>query len=310
MWYRLSLLLLLALAGCDKSSSPPASKEGDGKVTEKSGAPDADAAEQTKLAAAIECLNRHSNRVFEVRDAYLASVDPKTGAAAKGAKPSLMGLYGVDPCARMVKDAGAVTPAVEALDKASAGYVAALEALIAAYAALTGYYEKGEHLDDAGKKAETLHPPAMAAFDAFGVAHRALDAQVGELNRRRRVADLAAREKAEGRKLEVIIDTMMLEAETLVAMATATPPADPAALDGLIKAYGALVDEVDAYAAAHADEAKGRGSMTNLQNYAKTFLAAAKVVGRKRAEGAEPTEAERGAVIEQYNSLVTNYNNH
>ena len=41
----------------------------------------------------------------------------------------MMGLYGTDACAREVKKAGAVKPAVPALDAASAAYVSALEGL-------------------------------------------------------------------------------------------------------------------------------------------------------------------------------------
>ncbi|MCA9675631.1 MAG: DUF3829 domain-containing protein, partial [Myxococcales bacterium] len=261
-------------------------------------------------SAAIECLNRHSGRIFETRDTYLASVDPATGAARADRPPVLPGLYGLDPCRRLVKEAGAMTPAIADLDGASAAYVAALEGLDTAYGALAAYYKKGENLDDKGAKAATLHPAAMAAFDAFAVAHRGLDGVVREMNRKRRVDDLAAREKAVGRKLEVIIDSMMLEAETLIAMVTAADGVDPAAVAAQAEAYGKLVDETDAYAGAHADEAAERGSITNLKNYSKTFLAAAKVVSRKLTAKEAPTDDDRAAAVEQYNALVDNYNHH
>jgi hypothetical protein len=298
----IAALLLVSAAACGKTDPSAPAAEG---AAAQAGSPEDDST-GPKLAAAIECLNRHSGRVFETRDAYLERVDPATGAVTQGDKPALLGLYGVDACRDDVKKAGALTPAVAALDSASAAYVTALEQLVASYDALKGYYEKGEHLDDSGKKAAELHPKLMAAFEGFARAHQTLDAEVNTLNRARRVADLAAREKAEGRNLEVIIDTMMLEAESLVEMLSAK---DGAALDAQITTYGKLVDEVDAYAGAHADEVK-RGSMANLRNYSMSFLAAAKVIGRKLRDGAEPTDAERGAAIDQYNSLVTNYNNH
>jgi len=304
----LALAVAGALAACDKSSPPAPSGEGSAAPPQAKAA-EPDQAEQAKLGAAIECLNRHSGNIFETRDGYLESVDPATGASRTDRAPVLTGLYGLEPCRSQVKEAGALTPASAELDRASAAYVAALEALATRYEALRGYYQKGEHLDDQGKKAATLHPEVMAGFDAFAAAHRDLDGQVRTLNRKKRVDALAAREKAEGRNLEVIVDTMMLEAETLIAMVT-TPGGDGAALDAQAAAYGKLVDEFDAYAGAHPDEAKQRGSITNLGNYSKTFLAASKVVARKLADKAEPTDSERIAAVDQYNYLVDNYNNH
>ena len=193
----------------------------------------------------------------------------------------MMGLYGMDACVREVKKAGAVKPAVPALDTASAAYTSALEGFHTAYDELNGYYEKGEHIDDKGKKAATLHPKVMEAFKTFSAADKQLSTTVKTLNRKRRETKIAAREQAEGRNLAVIMDRMMLEAETLVSMPT-SPDVAPAALDAQIAAYGKLVDEVDAYAGAHKDETSKWGSLANIKNYDKTFLAATKVVARKR----------------------------
>jgi hypothetical protein len=305
------LLAVLALPACKKSeptgSGDPAAAAAPTPPNPAAESP-ADQAEGAKLSAAIECLNRHSGNIFEVRDAYLASVDPATGSS-RGKKPTLPGLYGTEPCQRGVKEAAAVTPAIPALDSASATYVAALDTVVKAYEELTGYYQKGDYLDDKGKKAETLHPKVVEAFKGFAAANKELSSQVRMMNRKRTEAKLAAREKAEGRNLEVIIDSMMLEAETLVAMAS-KPDADLAALDAQIAAYGKSVDEVDTYASAHPDEASKRGSMANLRNYDKTFLAASKVVSRKLRDKKTPTADELEDVTKQYNSLVDNYNNH
>jgi hypothetical protein len=291
---RTRYLLLVALLACQKSTPSAPAPEGNPAPAE---APSR--SEQTKLNAAIECLNRHSGRVFEVRHAYLDSVDPQTGAPASG-QPATMGLYGPEPCRGSVQAAGALTPTMPKLDKASADYVAAHASLTTAWEALTGYYQKGE--TDTNRRAE-LHTKAVAAFQSFRDAHRALDGEVRTLNRARRVASLAAREKAEGRKLEVIIDSMMLEAETLVELGQHGD--DAAALEAQIALYAKLVDEVDAYAAAHADEASKRGSIANLRNYMKTFLGAS-----RKLAAAKPGDAERADPLAQYNYLVDNYNNH
>ena len=302
-------IAVLALPACKKNAeSGAAAAAAPGAAPGGPAADSADEAEGAKLHAAIECLNRHSGRVFEVRDRYLQDVDPKTGNS-RGKKPVMPALYGTDGCVRDVKQAGAIKPAVPALDTASAGYATALEGLEKAFEALQGYYQKDEHLDDKGKKAAELHPKLMDAFKTFATANKQLSNTVQSMNRKRRETKLAAREKEEGRKLAVIMDSMMLEAETLVAMATAEE-ADVAALDKQIGATGKLIDEVDTYAGAHKEEAGQFGSMANIKNYDKAFLAASKTVARKLRDKGKPTDDEFENVSRQYNSLVTNYNNH
>ena len=305
-----TFLAALALPACKKdvahgaSAAAPAS-EG------RAAPPAADSAQQAegeKLHAAIECLNWLSANIFEIRDKYLEGVDPKTGASGK-TKPVMMGLRSIDPCVRDVKKAGALKPAVTALDTASANYASALEGFEKAYEEIKGYYAKDEQLDDKGKKARELHPKLMEAFTTFSAAHKGLSTTVRTLNRKRRETMLAAREKAEGRNLSVIMDSMMLEAETLVALATSNG-AEVGALDAQIASTSKLVDEVDAYAGAHKDEVRQFGSMANIKNYDKTFLAASKTVARKLRDKGKPDDSDYEAVSNQYNSLVTNYNNH
>jgi hypothetical protein len=302
-------LIVLSVSACKKSAEPgPAGAAApSGAAPAAPAAEDtADHAEGTKLHAAIECLNRHSANVVEARVNYLKGVDAATGSS-HGKKPIFMGLYGIDPCLRDIKEAGAVKPAVPALDDASAAYASALEGLVKAWEELGGYYQKGEYLDDGGKKAAALHPKVMDAFKTFAIANKELSATVKTLNRKRRVAKLAAREKAEGRNLSVIMDSMMLEAETLIET-TMSRDVSAAALDPQIATVGKLIDEVDAYAGAHKDEERKWGSMANIKNYDKTFLAATKVIARKLRDKAKPTDSDFEEVNKQYNSLVDNYN--
>jgi hypothetical protein len=305
---------LLTVAAC-KTSAPPEAPTAAPAAAPSAAAPSAaaegrsaDQAEGAKLSAAIECLNRHSRTVFEARDSYLKSVDATGKSREK--KPVLLQLYGIDQCVREVKEAGALTPAVPALDAAAAAYTAALTDVAKIYEGdLIGYYKKGDDVDDGGKKAIALYPKVVDAFKSFATAHKELSTTVKTLNRQRREAKLAAREKAQGRTLAVLIDSMMLEGETLVQM-TSSPDVAQAALDAQIAVYAKLVDEVDARADAHKDETSQFGSLANIKNYDKTFLASAKVVARTLRDKGKPSGSQREEVSRQYNSLVDNYNNH
>ena len=305
-------LVLLAATGCGKSSPSGAGKQA-GTSAPATGAtpPAADPAraESAKLEAAIECLNNNSGRVFEVRDGYLGDVDPATGAPLPNRPMNLMGLGTSEPCERKVKAAAALTPAVPELDKASADYVTALIAFRAAWDELDAYYKKGEHKDDQGAKAKLLHPKVMTAVDAFAGAHKTLQAVVKQRNRQRHQAALAATENRDGRTLDVILGTLMLEASALLDLVDARQP-DAPQLAAQLATYGKLVDEADAYAAAHPDEAAKWGSLTNVRNYSKGFLAASKVINRKLTEPTPATASEHDDAVNQYNYLVDNYNRH
>ncbi len=111
-------LVLLAAAGCGKSSPSGAGKQAGTGAPATATPPAADPAraESAKLEAAIECLNNNSGRVFEVRDGYLGDVDPATGVPLPNRPMNLMGLGTSEPCERKVKAAAALTPAVPELD--------------------------------------------------------------------------------------------------------------------------------------------------------------------------------------------------
>jgi len=172
-------LAALALPACKRGAAPDTTAAATANAAP--GAPpaadSAGEAEGAKLHAAIECLNRHSGRVSEMRGRYLQDVDPKTGSS-RGKKPVMIGMYGIDGCVRDVKQAVAIKPPIAALDTASTGYAAALEGLEKAYEALVGYYQKDEHLDDKGKKALELHPKLMDAFKTFSDANKQLSSTV------------------------------------------------------------------------------------------------------------------------------------
>jgi len=290
--------------------SPPAGK-GEAKASAaaagstatggSAAAPDPAQVEGQKLEAAITCLNNNSERVFEVRAGYLGDVDPATGMPVRGGPINLMGVGSSEPCERAVKAAAALTPAIPELDKATADYVAALAAFRAQWDALDGYYKKGEFADDKGARARELHPKVMASIDAFAAANDALHRAVSDRNRQRHLAALEATEKRDGRNLEVVIGRLMLEAQTLLELTDTAKP-DATALAAQLGTYGALVDELDAYAGAHADEAAQWGSLTNIRNYSKAVLAAGKAVARDGSQ--------RDEVLRQYNFLVDNVNRH
>jgi hypothetical protein len=310
----------LGLAACKKSAPPGASGEGDraaaaagsgGAPAANSGPSAADRAQQQKLHASIECLNAISGRIFEARATYLKEVDAEKGPAP-GKQIYLLGI--TDSCKDRLAKAIAVTPAVPALDGPAAAYLAALGTLKVAWDRQSGYFQSGEFRTDGGKKGVEQHGQLMAALAGFAAANKQLDDEVQVENRARREADLAAREKAHGRDLSVILDTLMLEAETVIGQVPGKPEQvlrmDTTGLEAGMARYAKLVAEFDAYAVAHPDEAKTIGSLTNIRNYSQSFLGALRAVIAKVHDKAAPTADEMDTIGRRYNDLVDNYNHH
>lgn len=301
------LVAALALAvGCGKKEpAGGGGASGSGGASGKAPAVDAVA---EKLHAGIECLNRHSGRVFEARDTYYQRVAPDQ-QPKPGEQYSLIGLYPIDQCVTKLKAASALTPAAPELDPAALAYLAALEALVPIYQAHAAYYTKGDFRTDEGKGGIEGHAKLVEAFKAFATANRTYSDLVGAENRRRRVAALAEREKKDGRKLPVILDSLMLEAETVIESLSGDPAAfDLAALDSKVASYAKLVDEFAAYIGAHADEAQAYGSRQNLINYSQSFLGKVRAIlaSLRDKKPVENQEFERAS--DDYNALVDNYN--
>ena len=92
-----AVLLLLALPACKKIIAKAGARAARSTSGEPSGetrsgptapADSADEAEGEKLSAAIECLNRHSGKVYEARDKYLQGVDAHRLGPRQEARPA------------------------------------------------------------------------------------------------------------------------------------------------------------------------------------------------------------------------------
>jgi hypothetical protein len=300
---------LAVAAGCGKAKEPAGGGAASGTGKVNANAPAVDVVAE-KLQAGIECLNRHSGRVFDARDTYYQRVPPDK-QPEPGTEYSLLGLYPIDQCVTKLKAASALTPAAPELDPAALAYLAALEALVPIYEAHAGYYKKGEFRTDEGKGGIAGHAKLVAAFTAFATANRTYSDLVGAENRRRRVADLAEREKKGGRKLPVVLDSMMLEAETVIESLSSDAAAlDLPGLEGKVTVYAKLVDEFAAYVGAHPDEAAAYGSRQNLINYSQSFLGKVRgiLAALKDKKPVSGDEFQRAS--DDYNSIVDNYNRH
>lgn len=281
--------LCVVAAACGKSApagdSPTAASE---KPPAAAARPNP---EDVRLEAAIDCMNALSKPVFAVREAYLGDVEAD-GTPKPNRPMVIVGVPASDQCQKQVAAAVATTPAIPDLDAAMTGYVAKLAAFNAARDELAAYYAKKDNLADGGARGKELHPKFLAAVDAFQRAHRALDGQIRTRNRKHQEAALDAKEKQAGRNLDVLLGRMMMLAEDVITAIKSDPPGEPPT-----EALSKLSDEIDAYASAHADEAKGWGSLLNMRNYLKQFVGAAR----------SPKHED---LVATYNHLVENYNHH
>jgi len=311
------LVTLLCLGACKKTSATGASGQsgsaaaGSGSTSPTTGPSAAERAQQQKIHASIECLNQNSGRIFEARATYLKEVDAENGPAP-GKQIYLLGIS--DSCKDKLAKAIAVTPAIPALDRPATAYLAALGNVKVVWDRQTGYFQSGEFRTDGGKKGVEQHTQLMSALAAFATANKQLDDEVQVENRALREAGLAAREKAHGRDLNVILDTLMLEAETVINQVPGKPEQalhmDLTALEPGMARYAKLVDELVNYAVAHPDQEKTIGSFTNIRNYSQGFLGALRAVVAKVHDKAAPTPDEMDTIGRRYNDLVENYNRH
>jgi hypothetical protein len=280
---------------------------------------------QAKLAGYIECLNRHGSRIDQLAGIYFNSFEGDV--PTEKSKPDVSEAFEIGDCIKSIAAAKAHEPSVPALDAAGEAFSKALSDVAPLLKEAHDYYERGNNKDDKGAKGIALHPKLVAAFDAFDKANSALSEQVNVLNRKARAEDLAAREKVNGRKLDVVQDSMMAKAEEAVSFAHASAqhldkidlPALTAAVDALEKS----IDELDKYSTSHAEEtAKVSNVYSMFVNEAQAYLTSAKELMRRVRDKTPFSSGEKmtmesneksvngtpGNMLDLYNRLVDSYN--
>lgn len=326
----LMMMIVAAAAGCEnKLTGGAAGSGGDGKSAKASeGGGDAEKT-LAKLQKYIECLNRHSKYTLGYGRTYLNSV--------KGDVPSLEDpalqvseVNGFEDCAKNVAAGKATAPSPEIAAAADA-YVAALTALQPLTKQAHDYYARGNQKDDKLAKGLELHPKLVAAFEAFSKANNELQDAVGKVNRAASEASIAQREKEGGNKLQLMMERLMLDSETLAEYGSSTDwehleKVDAAAFGAKVTAYEKLVDDATAYGAAHKTEknewlSKSESILRDAQNLLKVSKDLLRRIRDKTpwskndmenlAKGdhwISSVDGAPGKLIEEYNDLVENYN--
>ena len=266
----LSALLIgssIALGGCDVIKDLKKAKDelvGSGtaeKTADKEGplSSDPDEALGLKLNHPIECINNASSQVSRSEDRYLSWVDPKTGP--KGNERNVYGLYEVnksfvDRCKKELGEFRKVKePPTKDLDALADAYEVKLDAAATAVGEAHKYYSQKDYEDDKFAKAKTMHPNLVKAFQEFDVADKALRDEVSKLKSGMSEREIAKVEKDEGKKLRwhklkigIVAEKVLLEGKKNI------DEIDQAKLEAATKELEDIVNQLEAYEKAHADE--------------------------------------------------------
>lgn len=285
-------------------------------------AQDADAAIGKRMEAAIACINRLSERAFDSRDRYLdwAGNKPKM----KNKPRNVLGLYTIyetDDCAKGVAEAKAVLPAHADLDRTSAAYVVAVQALDPLLKEADDYYEQENYRDDKFAKGKEMHPRLLAAWDVFKTADTELRDIVGRISDERQVAELARIEKEQGRNERYLMMNAFLQAKALMKLEANVDMSkmDLPKVQAQLAVYEQAVRDLEDFAA------KQDGKVDSFYiSSAKDVLVTGKALMR-RVRDKEPFSAgdkmmlsnpgagwmvdgSQPRLIKDYNQLVDNFN--
>ncbi len=344
----LGLGLLAAAPGCDKligaieekaeEVSQEAAKAAEPAVAEGSGLTD-DEKLSNKLGLYIQCTNRASSRIRDSWQRYDERVKEDGTPRRKGTKPFL---YKIDteltPCEEAVTKGATTEPPLPEIEKAMASYLEHAKAFAATTVALDTYYEQENYEDDAWAKGKELAPGFAASFAAWSKADEELDALI---EARKDVVDrnvLGLVEQRKGKNIEWHSRNYLLDAKAFVRCATAegvaeAAPAKGKAAKGKAAKGKAAKPEPEAAPKAEAlgceasfaalelagtefrsfyDANKAAAEavfwMSSFQSSVADYLSEAKKVQRALAKGGVTPE-QLNALIEEYNSLISDSNN-
>ena len=300
------LLVVAALfPGCNDKAAPSGqSVAAKGAATSAAG--DETEALAAKLGPIIDCANRFTNRVLEIRSLYLGWAGDSGPTAETKAAQQFMQLTDPAPCIAQLGRAIAAPPQLTSLDAAAKAYGDTLAAVSAANKEAIDYYNQNRWKDDAFAKGIVLHARLTTAWEAFGTVASALDDAVAEANRRSHEAHLDRLEQTVGKKLEWQHGRLMLLAEDLAHVAlTEFDRLDAAALESAITACEAAMNEWTAYLDAHKDEAATARAASSFESEGKATLKSAREILRAKKAATPPSPQD---LSDLHKELLGDYN--
>ncbi|MDO4708210.1 MAG: YiiG family protein [Pseudomonadota bacterium] len=172
-----------------------------------------------KFNAYVECYNDADSGAHQAMRRYGQWVqNMDTGPTGK--ERTIYGTYTVpdhvvQKCSEMTALADA-KPVIAELDGAAKNYAAALGAWAAKLQEADKYYSNQDYKDDQMAKGKAMHADFVAAYKAFDEASGQFSDALEEIGRKRRLEELAALEKSEGKKFRYWHLSTALNAESLV----------------------------------------------------------------------------------------------
>jgi hypothetical protein len=279
-----------------------------------------------KLNIYVECYNQLNPSANKSMARYAQWVkNMETGPT--GDEKVVYGLYDiraeeVGACQKKMAQAADLKPALADLDAAGKTYIATLAALTQTVNEAHPYYARENYKDDAFAKGRALHPELVKRAQAFGEASTAFSDALEAENDKALAAQLAAVEKAEGRKATYWKMSLMLQAKQLVnILAREEFPVDAATKK--VADFENVADATIAFAKANKEGLPT--SWWTLENAAEDFRKAAKSRLRRirdktpystgeqqnlsSSSSAWMVDGSAAQVVRVYNELVENSNN-
>jgi hypothetical protein len=300
--------LSFALGGC-ALLGPVAARPADAEVP----------ALTQKVNAAIECINRLSERSYSSRQRYFSWVGKNGPTGKERIIYGTYTIYDTSDCKKKVEKANALEPRETEFEALASAYVEAVVALEPLLKEADDYYSQEDYKDDRMAKGKALHPRLVAAWNTFAKADEKLRADLDVLQDKEAARRLVQIEKTEGIKGRYHIEAVMISAKRLMRANNATPP-DLAAITEALSGYEAILKATEDYAGANKDARIG----SSFINEAKGFLTTAKQLMRRirdkvpysqgdrmilnTGSGAWMVEGSPARLRRDYNQLIGSYN--
>lgn len=272
-----------------------------------------------KVNAAIECINRLSERSYSSRHRYFSWVGKNGPTGKERIIYGTYTIYDTSDCKKRVEKANALEPREAEFETLASAYVEAVVALEPLLKEADDYYSQEDYKDDRMAKGKALHPRLIAAWNAFATADEKLRADLDVLQDKDAARRLVEIEKTEGIKDRYHIEAVMISAKRLLRASTATPP-DLAAITDALSGYEAILKATEDYAGA----TKGAKIGSSFVNDAKGFLTTSKQLMRRirdkvpysqgdrmilnTGSGAWMVEGSPARLRRDYNQLIGSYN--